>query len=165
MGEGAAATTMSPKVRSELSPPIAKFVEREPIPVFRFPADMTGAGPKPAFEVLMATLPKAIGREIYGTFQLRDGPPEYFACATRLPSDPSKLSDLDTGVIPGGLYVRRVFVGDWRDHITDIPRHFQRMVEEFHHDISRPSIELYGGSDLQLFLPIMNRNPRESTTK
>ncbi|MCI4323481.1 MAG: hypothetical protein L3K03_05600 [Thermoplasmata archaeon] len=156
---------MAPKVRSELPPPVAMFVERKPVPVFRYPADMTGAGPKPAFEALMASLPSTMDREIYGTFLLRDGPPEYFACATRHPDDPEKYSHLDSGVIPGGLYVRRIFLGDWRDHITDLPRHFQRMVEEFHHDASRPSIELYGPGRLQLFLPTIDRLPRDDATK
>jgi hypothetical protein len=159
------AQTMAPKVRSEVSPPAAMFVERKPVTVFRYPADMTGAGPKPAFEALMATLPRAPDREIYGTFLLRDGPPEYFACATRGPEDAASYKHLDTGVIPGVLYVRRIFLGDWRDHIMDIPRHFQHMVEEFHHDASRPSIELYGPRDLQLFLPTINRIPRDSATK
>jgi hypothetical protein len=156
---------MAPKVRSELPPPAAMFVERKPISVFRYPADMTGAGPKPAFEALMASLPSTADREIYGTFLLRDGPPEYFACATRNPDDPAKYDHLDSGVIPGGLYVRRIFLGDWREHIPDIPGHFHRMADEFHHDPSRPSIEIYGLRDLQLFLPTVDRLTRDSASK
>jgi hypothetical protein len=155
---------MARKVRPELSPPIATFVERKSLAVFRYPADMTGAGPKPAFEALMAALPTASGREIYGTFLPREGPPEYYACATRLPGDRPKYDHLETSVMPGGLYVRRVFLGDWRLHVTDIPGHFQRMVKEFHHDASRPSIELYGPSDLQLFLPAIDRVRRDTVS-
>ncbi len=151
---------MARRDRSEVPPPVAVFVERRPVPVFRYPADMTGAGPKPAFDVLMSALPRPKDREIYGTFLLREGPPEYFACGARRPDDPAEIEDLSSGVVPGGLYVRRVFLGDWRNHLEDIPGHFQRMVQEFHHDASRPSLELYGSRDLQLFLPVTDRGPR-----
>lgn len=156
---------MGPKVRSEVPPPIAVFVVRKPVPVFRFPADMTGAGPKPAFEALMSTLPGTMDRQVYGTCLLRDGPPEYFACASQLPDDPETFEHLSCGVIPGGLYVRRIFLGDWRDHVIDIPHHFQRMVEEFHHDAARPSIELYDARNLQLFLPTLDRISRSGEAK
>lgn len=152
---------MPRKTPPPLAPPRAIFVEREPLEVFRYPADMTGAGPKPAFDVLLAVLPRPGARGIYGTFRLREGPPEYYACATRLPSDPKEVEDLERGVIPGGLYVRRIFLGDWRTMIVDIPGHFERMVEEYHHDLTRPSIECYRGTtELQLYLPVSDRAPR-----
>lgn len=145
----------------ELAPPRAFFVEREAVDVFRYPADMTGAGPKPAFDVVLSTVPKAEERGIYGTFLLTEGAPEYYACAERLPSDPSRYDHLENGTIPGGLYVRRIFLGDWRKMISDIPGHFHRLVEEYHHDAARPSIERYRGDrELQLFLPVLDRKER-----
>jgi hypothetical protein len=152
---------MRQKSKSELAPPKAFFVERDAVDVFRYPADMTGAGPKPAFDVLLATLPHLLDRGIYGTFRARDGPPEYYACAQRLPSDPASYRHLETGTILGGLYVRRVYLGDWRLAIQDIPGNFHRLVDEFSHDATRPSIEFYrGDTELQLFLPVRDRTAR-----
>jgi hypothetical protein len=151
-----------PRARTaELPPPKAFFVDREDVEVFRYPADMTGAGPKPAFDVLVSTLPRMPERGCYGTFRLREGPPEYFACAERLPSDPPKYAGLESGIIPGGLYVRRIFFGDWRQAIGDIPGHFERLVREYHNEPTRPSIEYYrGDNELQLFLPVVDRKAR-----
>ncbi|HEV8050159.1 MAG TPA: hypothetical protein VGP88_06155 [Thermoplasmata archaeon] len=152
---------MPRKPAPELAPPTASFVERNEVEVFRFPADMTGAGPKPAFDVLLSTLPRVMERDIYGTFQARDGPAEYFACATRLPSDLPHYPDLATGTVPGGLYVRRIYLTDWRRMIPDIPGIFHRLVDEFHHDAKRPSIEFYrGDNELQLLLPVLDRKER-----
>ena len=152
---------MARKPTPELAPPKASFVERDEVEVFRYPADMTGAGPKPAFDVLMSTLPNAMGREIFGTYRAREGPPEYYACARRLPSDPARYKDLETGTIPGGLYVRRVYLADWRSLIPEIPGSFHRLIEEFHHDSARPSIEFYrGDNELHLLLPVLDRKER-----
>jgi hypothetical protein len=149
------------KPSNELPPPQAIFELRTELEVFRYRADMTGAGPKPAFDVLLSTLPRVRDRGIFGTFQLRDGPPEYFACAERLPTDPARYRDLETGVLPGGLYVRRIFLGDWQRMVEDIPGHFEHMVQEFHHDLRRPSIERYvGDRELQLYLPVRDRKER-----
>jgi|HubBroStandDraft_3_1064219.scaffolds.fasta_scaffold103888_2 hypothetical protein len=152
---------MRRKPAPEFAPPTASWVEREAVDVFRYPADMTGAGPKPAFDVLLSTLPDVMDRGIYGTFRVREGPPEYFACAQRLPTDPPAYPDLQAGTIPGGLFVRRIYLGDWRLTIPDIPRHFHRLVAEYHHDPGRPSIEWYrGDNELQLLLPVLDRKER-----
>jgi hypothetical protein len=152
---------MARKPSPELAPPKALFVEREEVEVFRTAADMTGAGPKPAFELLFSSLPRPEARECYGTYRARDGPPEYYACAGRLASDPATYRGLETGSIPGGLYVRRIYPGDWRRMIEEIPGQFQRFLAEFHHDVSRPSIEFYvGDHELQLFLPVLDRGSR-----
>lgn len=133
-------------------------MDRKAVEVFRYPADMTGAGPRPAFDVLAAVLPHIRARGCYGTYRARDGPPEYFACAERLPSDPDRYPDLESGTIPGGLYVRRVLIGDWRQMISEIPRNFQRLVQEFPVDRSRPSIEYYRGDhELELLVPVLDR--------
>jgi hypothetical protein len=152
---------MRPKAAPEIVPPQATFVEREPVEVFRYPADMTGAGPKPAFDVLLSTLPNVRDRGIYGTFMPREGRAEYFACAQRLPSDPPRYHDLTTGAIAGGLYVRRIYLTDWRPMIPHIPENFHRLVDEFHYDATRPSIEYYRGDrELHLLLPVLDRKDR-----
>lgn len=152
---------MRRKPAPELAPPRALFVERDEVDVFRYLADMTGAGPKPAFDVLFSTLPNGIDRKCFGTFRAREGPPEYYACAERLPTDPATYDDLESGTIPGGLYVRRIYLGNWRAAIQDIPDNFRRLVEEFHPDPTRPSIEWYrGDNELQLLLPVLDRESR-----
>lgn len=63
---------------------------------------------------------------------------------------------LDTGVIPGGLYVREK-MKDWSSRIPEIGRTFMAMVERERHrvDNSRPSIEFYRSQDeLILLLPV-----------
>src|SRR5579862_5067085 len=130
-------TFMARKRTPELAPPAATFVEREEVEVFRYRADMTGAGPKPAFDVLVSTLPKMMERGCYGTYRLTEDAPEYFACAERLATDPARYAHLETGRIPGGLYVRRIYLGDWRQMIHEIPGNFLRLVREFHQDSER----------------------------
>jgi hypothetical protein len=155
------ADLMRRKPAPELAPPKAAFVEREELAVFRYPADMTGAGPTPAFDVIVSTVPNLLDRGIYGTFLARDGPPEYYACAERLLSDPPNYRGLETGTILGGLYVRRIYLGDWRKRIEDIPVNFHRLMAEFHHDPARASIELYrSDNELHLFLPVLDWKER-----
>lgn len=125
----------------------------------RVRADFSKGGPAEAMKLLESKLPSLKGRRFYGAFRLLPGGEEYFACVERTPSDNPDATGLDTGTIPGGLYVRRK-VPDWETAIAEgkLGQIFDQLVREHEVDPERPAIEYYRSqAELQLFVPVLRR--------
>jgi hypothetical protein len=120
----------------------SKYVELKEIPVLRVKADMKGKGPSAAFNLLESKLPILKGRKFYGTFQPKPDGEEYFACVARIDSDDPEKMQLETGVIPGGLYVRQKLM-DWEKNLSKLPGLFEEMARTHDTDPKRPSLEFY----------------------
>jgi hypothetical protein len=130
------------------------YVELQEFPVLRVRADMKGDGPSAAFKLLESKLPTLRGRRFYGTFQFTPYGEEYYACVAQIDSDDPDKMQLETGVIPGGLYARRK-LPDWEKKISQLQRLFQEMAQSNDVDQSRPSLEYYRSQvELQLLLPV-----------
>jgi hypothetical protein len=130
------------------------YVELQEIPVIRVRADMKGKGPSAAFDLLESKLPTLKGRKFYGTFQFTPDGEEYYACVVRMSSDDPEKMELETGVIPGGWYVRSKLV-DWQTNLSKLPSLFGEMRRSNEVDPGRPSLEFYRSQEeMQLFLPV-----------
>jgi hypothetical protein len=140
----------------------SKYVELQNLPVLRVKADMKGKGPSAAFNLLESKLPTLKRRKFYGTFQPKPDGEEYYACVARTDSDDPEKMQLETGVIPGGLYVHRKLM-DWEKNLSKLPGHFEEMAQTHDTDPKRPSIEFYRSqAELQLFLPVRTQLPIET---
>ena len=138
------------------------YVELQEIPVLRVKADMKGKGPSAAFDLLESKLPSLKGRKFYGTFQFKPDREEYYACVARVDSDDPGKMQLETGVIPGGLYVRSKLM-DWEKNLSKLPGLFEEMAHTHDVDSKRPSLEFYRSqAELHLFLPVRSQIPIET---
>ena len=138
------------------------YVELQEMPVLRVKADMKGKGPSAAFNLLESKLLTLKGRKFYGTFQPTPDGEEYYACVVRIDSDDPERMQLETGVIPGGWYVRSK-LSDWEKKIAQLPSLFEEMARTHDVDPKRPSLEFYRSqAELQLFLPVRSRLPIET---
>jgi hypothetical protein len=140
---------------------IDTYVERPAIEVLRVRADMKGKGPAEAMQVLESKLPSLRGRKFYGTFRLLPEGEEYFACVERTATDAPEKMGLETGTIPGGLYVRRKVL-DWQKVIAEgrLGSIFEEMVRTYRPDRDRPDIEYYRSmTELHLLVPVLRRDP------
>lgn len=142
------------------------YVQLQEIPVMRVKADMNGAGPSGAMELLESKLPSLKGRKFYGCFrELPDGE-EYYACVARIDTDDPNRMQLDTGVIPGGMYARRK-VQNWEKVIRDgqLPQLMQDFTQAHDIDPSRPSLEFYRSqAELLLFVPVRSSPQMRTNT-
>lgn len=123
-------------------------------------ADMKGSGPAGAMKLLESKLPTLRGRRFYGAFRVLEGGEEYYACVERIDNDDPAGMGLDTGVLPGGLYVRRR-LNDWEEIVASrrLGEHFKELIRAHRFDPSRPEIEYYRSmSELHLLLPVLNRD-------
>ncbi len=141
------------------------YVELEDIPVMRVRADMNGAGPSAAMSMLESKLPTLRARRFYGAFRQTPEGEEYYACVARVATDDPGRMKLDTGVIPGGRFVRRK-IQDWERVIRSggLPKVYGEMhdahAREF--DPERYSVEFYRSHiELQLLLPV--KGPTENS--
>jgi hypothetical protein len=137
------------------------YVELNEIPVMRVRADMKGKGPPAAFDLLESKLPTLKGRKFYGTFRETPDGEEYFACVAQIETDDPRAMQLETGVIPGGLYARRK-IQDWEKIVRagQLPRLFQEMIQANVFDHTRPSVEFYRSqTELQLLVPVKSSKP------
>jgi hypothetical protein len=136
----------------------ATYVEVHEFPVMRVKADMKGKGPSAAFELLESKLPTLKGRKFYGSFRDTPNGEEYYACVVLVDTDDPAEMQLETGVIPGGMYVRRK-IPDWEKAIRNgqLPHLFRELMQAYAGDIdpTRPQLEFYRGQDeLQLLVPV-----------
>ena len=139
------------------------YVELQEMPILRFMADMKGKGPSAAFNLLESKLPTIKGRKFYGTFQFTPDGEEYYACVARIDSDDPGKMQLETGVIPGGWYVRSKLM-DWEKNLSKLAGLFEEMARTHDVDPKRPSLEFYRSqAELQLFLPVLSHPPIEAT--
>jgi hypothetical protein len=132
------------------------YVELNQIPIMRVKADMKGKGPSAAMDSLESKLPTLKGRKFYGVFHETPDGEEYYACVARSDADDPGKMQLETGVIPGGMYARRKIL-DWEKKIRDgqLPQLYQELVKAHDIDPTRPSIEFYRSqTELQLFVPV-----------
>ena len=138
------------------------YLELHEIPVLRVKADMKGAGPPAAFHALESALPTLKGRKFYGCFQVKAEGEDYYACVERIETDDPETMRLDTGVIPGGWYVRRK-LWEWESKIAQFPELFNEMTKAADVDPSRPSLEFYRSqSELQLLVPVRGPPTKET---
>jgi len=139
------------------------FVELQELPVLRVKADMSGKGPKAAFDLLESRLPTLKGRRFYGSFRVTPLGEEYYACVARVDTDDPERLKLETGTIPGGWYARRK-LRDWEAKIHELPRLFEEMARTHDVDASRPSLEFYRSStELHLIVPVRSPPRRPSS--
>ncbi len=139
------------------------YVELQVIPVLRVKADMKGKGPSAAFNLLESKLPTLKGRKFYGTFQPTADGEEYYACVARIDSDDPEKMQLETGVIPGGWYVRGKLM-DWEKNLSKLPSLFEEMACTHDVDPTRPSLEFYRSqAEMRLFLPVQSHSAIEAT--
>ncbi len=132
------------------------YFELQEFPVLRVKADMKGKGPSAAMEILESKLPTLKGRKFYGVFRVMADGEEDYACVAQIESDDPNKMQLETGVIPGGKYVRRKII-DWEKIIRagQLPKVFHEFTVAHDVDPSRFSIEFYRSQDeLQLFVPV-----------
>jgi hypothetical protein len=138
------------------------YVELQEIPVLRVRADMKGKGPSTAFNLLESKLLTIKGRKFYGTFQLNSEGEENYACVARINSDDPERMQLETGVIPGGWYVRSKLM-DWEKNLSKLAPLFEEMARTHDADSGRPSLEFYRShAELQLFLPVRSHPHTEA---
>ena len=106
-------------------------------------------GATEAFGRLGAKLSSLKGRHFYGLLQ--NG--EYRAAVARSEDDDPLTLELESGVIPGGDYLRTRLV-DW-ERVEQIGEAFKAMAAGIVPDASRPEVEFYRRErELLLFLPI-----------
>jgi hypothetical protein len=134
------------------------YVELHDIPVMRVRADMKGGGPAAAMTLLESKLPTLKGRKFYGVYRERPDGEEYYACVAKVGADDPEKMQVETGVIPGGRFVRRKVL-DWERVIREgrLPLIFGEMVKTHSHEIDpdRFSIEFYRSqTELLVFLPV-----------
>jgi hypothetical protein len=137
------------------------FVERQDTPVLRVRADFKGAGPAEAMRTLEAKLPTLKGRKFYGIYRETASGEEYYACVERIVSDDPGSMQVEEGVIPGGLFVRRKLV-DWEKIIADgnLPREAHSLETAYDSDPTRFTIEYYRShTELHLMVPVKSRGP------
>lgn len=120
---------------------------------------MEGKGPSAAFNLLESKLPTLKGRKFYGTFEFKPDGEEYYACVARIDSDDPEKMQLETGTIPGGLYLRGKLM-DWEKNLSKLPSLFEEMARTHDVDPKRPSLEYYRSqAELLLFLPVRSQVP------
>jgi hypothetical protein len=134
------------------------YVELQDIPVMRVEADMKGQGPSAAMSLLESKLPTLKGRKFYGIFRETPEGEEYYACVMKVATDDPIRMQLETGVIPGGKFVRRK-IQDWERVIStgQLPGLFHELELAHAHeaDPSRFSVEFYHSqTELQLLFPV-----------
>jgi hypothetical protein len=137
------------------------YIERSEIEVLKVRADLRGKGPAEAFRQLESKLASLRGRHFYGTIRILPDGEEYFACVERAPGDDPSSMGLESGQIPGGLYVRRK-IFDWERVIATgkLPAIGREMVETYRVDRTRPELEFYRTkSELHILIPVLGKNP------
>lgn len=139
------------------------YVELEDISVMRVRADLSGGGPAAAMNLLESRLPSLKGRKFYGAFRMLPDGEEYFACVARVETDDPNKMRLESGVIPGGKFVRRKIV-NWEAVIRQ--GQLPRLTQEFESaharegDSGRFILEFYRSqAELQLLLPVLRVPP------
>ena len=134
------------------------YVELQDIPVMRVRADMKGRGPPAAFDALESKLPTLKGRRFYGMFRETPDGAEYFACVARTETDDPERLGLETGVIPGGRYVRRR-VDDWEKVVQSgqLPKLCEEMAKAHSGELSpsRYMVEHYRSrTEMYVLMPL-----------
>jgi hypothetical protein len=137
------------------------YVELQDIPVMRVRADMERGGPAEAMNLLESKLSTLRGRKFYGIFRETPKGEEYYACVAQVDADDPGRMQLETGVIPGGKFVR-CKVQDWESVIRagQLPKLFHELELAHPHeaDPARFSVEFYRSqSELQLLLPVIQK--------
>jgi hypothetical protein len=136
------------------------FVRRENIEVLRVRADLRGRGPSEAFRILEAKLPRIKGRKFYGTIRTLPAGEEYYACVERQPGEDPEALQVESGTIPGGLYMRRK-VFDWERVVAAgrLPSICEDLARTCRTDPIRPQIEFYRSrTELHLLLPVLSED-------
>ncbi|MDE1820445.1 MAG: hypothetical protein KGJ23_11965 [Euryarchaeota archaeon] len=139
------------------------FVERKDMPVLRVRADMRGAGPPAAFDLLESKLPTLKGRHFYGAFRPVEGGEEYYACVEQVSTDEPLTMQIETGTLPGGTYVRRKLLGE-EAKVAAFAKNFPQMVKAYATDPERPQLEYYRSEkEWHLLVPVRSRRERASS--
>jgi hypothetical protein len=139
------------------------YVQIPEIQVLRVRANMRGKGPPEAFALLESKLPTLKGRRFYGTFRMTPDGEEYWACVVRIEEDDPKAMGLETGVVPGGWYVRKK-VRNWERVVQEgkLPEIFDELIRSNADKIdeSRPSVEFYRSrTELLAMMPVKGPPP------
>lgn len=93
------------------------------------------------------------GRKFYGALDAPTG--EYRACVEMKPGDDAAALGLQTGMLPGGRYLRARLHGEPPAVYDRIGPAFVELERSAPHDPTRPEIEFYRKRDeIDLLLPI-----------
>jgi hypothetical protein len=93
------------------------------------------------------------GRRFYGAFHA--AAKEYWVCVEPVEGDDPIRLGLETGVLPGGRYLRTTLRGEPPEVYRRIAPTFDELMKNAAVDESRPGIEFYRrGNEIDLLLPI-----------
>jgi len=96
------------------------------------------------------------GRRFFGAFDASAN--EYRVCVQRRADDDPAALGLETGTLPGGLYLRARLRGEPPAVYEQIGSTFQALIRTATPDETRPSIEFYRRRDeIDLLLPVAGR--------
>jgi len=127
-------------------------VEREPVEVMFICTNDDVAEFGPAFQRL-EELVGTRGRKFFGAFYPQAK--KYRACVQVTEGDDPKALGLESGVLPGGRYLRERIRGEPPALYEQIAPTFQELLKHAAEDEARPSIEFYRRHDeIDLLLPV-----------
>jgi hypothetical protein len=93
------------------------------------------------------------GRKFYGALDVPTG--EYWVCVERKAGDDPSALGLETGVLPGGRYLRTTLRGEPPAVYDRIGPTFNELERSAAQDPTRPEIEFYRKRDeIDLLLPV-----------
>jgi hypothetical protein len=132
---------------------VGDLIQRDETPVMFVRAVDEPDGIRRAWERLEAQVGAPRGRRFFGTFEAATS--EYRACVeVQEHDDPSGLG-LQSGTLPGGMYLRARLRGEPPDVYEQIGPTFAALAKASPPDVTRPSIEFYRRRDeIDLFLPV-----------
>jgi hypothetical protein len=135
-----------------LNRPAATPVERPEIEVLFLRTEDDPAAIGRGFERFEATIGLR-GRKFFGAYYPVTG--EYRACVQAREGDDPAALELETGLLPGGRYLRTRLRGEPPQVYERIAPTFEALVQTTRPDESRPSIEFYRRHDeIDLLLPV-----------
>jgi hypothetical protein len=109
----------------------------------------------PAFQRL-EELVGTRGRKFFGAFYPEAK--EYRACVQLQDNDDPSALGLETGTLPGGLYLRERIRGEPPELYERIAPTFEELLRHAPSDETRPSIEFYRRHDeIDLLLPVLSQ--------
>jgi len=131
---------------------MSEVIEREEVRVMFLRTDDTQAGIDRAWRRL-ESLVALRGRRFYGAFH--EQPPEYWVCAEMQDGDDPESLGLESGVLPGGKFLRARLRGEPPAVYGRIKPTFDALIKEAVPDESRPGLEFYRRRDeIDCLLPI-----------
>ena len=129
-----------------------EIVRLEPVDTFSLAATGGPENYPSTFQNLEDIVPLK-GHKFYGVYNPKDD--SYRACVRPNYGDDTSRWQLDTYLIPGGLYAYKKIIGEHDELTRKIPGIFDVLAAANDVDTERPSIEFYRRLDeFRLYLPV-----------